>query len=194
MESINAGKLIIRPLKLHNVYDLREWEHYNDPLFFDYNFPDLDDYEVKRWFDTRVSQISSKSFAITLRETTIGLINIKNIRKILKVANLGIVFNPKFINKGYGTTALKAMLRYYFETMNMRALYLDVAKHNKRAIRTYEKCGFKKVKEFTIKLEGIDLEDIPSNYWEEDFVVKERNVYIYCYKMRISKLEYKNFM
>lgn len=194
MEIIKVDKLTIMPLQLHNVYDLKAWHKYDDPLFSDYNFPDLDDYEVKNWFDSRTSKISSKSFAVLLEgERTIGLINLKDIRKVLKVANLGIVFNPKFISKGYGTTALKVIMKYYFDTMNMRSLYLDVAKHNKRAIRCYEKCGFEKVKKYTIKLNGMFKDEIPPYYTEEDFVIKDRIVHLYCYKMRLTKSDYDSF-
>ena len=195
MEIIKVDKLTIMSLQLHNVYDLKAWDKYDDPLFSDYNFPDLDDYEMKNWFNTRTSKLSSKSFAVTLEgERTIGLINIKDIRRVLKVANLGIVFNPRFISKGYGTTALRAIIKYYFEDMNMRSLYLDVAKHNKRAIKCYEKCGFKKVKKYTIKSNGISKKEIHSRYIEEDFMVKDGIIHLYCYKMRLSKNDYESFI
>lgn len=195
MEIIKIDKLTIMPLQLHNVYDLKAWDQYDDPLFSDYNFPDLDDYDMKSWFKTRTSKITSKSFAVLLEgERTIGLINLKDIRRVLKVANLGIVFNPRFISRGYGTAALKAIMKYYFDSMNMRSLYLDVAKHNKRAIRCYEKCGFKKVKKYTIKLNETLKDEIPSYYGEEDFIVKDGTIYLYCYKMRLSKSDYERFI
>lgn len=191
MEIINVGNLSIGPLKLYNVYDLKSWVKHEDPLFDDYNFPDLDDYEMKLWYDERVSKSTSKSFAVLLDgKLTIGLINLKNIRSILKVASLGIVFDPKYINKGYGTRALKSVIRYYFENMNMRSLYLDVTKHNKRAIRCYEKCGFKIIKAYSIKLMDVELDEIPENYTKSDYFVKDGIAYLYCYKMRLSKNRY----
>lgn len=192
MEIINVGNLSIAPLKLHNVYDLKSWDKHYDPLFDDYNFPDLDDYEMKLWYDERVFKSSSKSFAVLLGgKLTIGLINIKNIRIILRVASLGIVFDPKYLDKGYGTTSLKAIIKYYFEDMNMRSLYLDVAKHNKRAIRCYEKCGFQIVKAYSIKLLDIIPEEIPGSYTKNEYFVRDGIVYLYCYKMRLSKRSYE---
>lgn len=195
LESIKINNLTIAPLQLHNVYDLKNWDKYEDTLFEDYNFPNLDDREVREWFKTRVSNSVARSFAVVLEDKeTIGLINIKNIRRLLRVANLGIVFNPKFTNKGYGTLALKGILKYYFETMDMRTLYLDVAVHNKRAIRCYKKCGFKKVKLHTIKSSEIIRDEILPCYTEKDFVVKSGTVYLYYYKMRLSKNNYKSFL
>lgn len=195
MEIIKIGELSLMPLQVSNVYDLREWDKYESPLFADYNFPDLDDYEIKKWFYTRTGEPSVKSFAVLLDEKkTIGLINLKNIRRILKVASLGIVFDPKYIGKGYGTTALKALIKYYFEAMQMRALYLEVATHNTRAIRCYEKCGFKKVKKYTIRVIDLIPEEIPSCYKKEDFLVKNGEVHIYCYKMRLGRNDYKQHL
>ena len=191
MEIINVGNLSISSLQVCDVYDLRDWDRYESPLFSDYNFPDLDDYEIRKWFYTRTALSSVKSFAVILEgKKTIGLINLKNIRKILKVASLGIVFNPRYIDRGYGTIALKAIIKHYFETMDMRALYLDVATHNKRALRCYEKCGFKKVKKYAIRVIDLIPEELPSCYAQEDFSIRDGQVYLYCYKMRLSKNDY----
>lgn len=192
MESISRSNITLMPLQLHHVYDLREWEKYEDPLFNDYNFPYVCDYDIEKWFKLRVSQTDSQSFAVINEEyKTIGLINIKNIKRILKIANLGIVFDRRYINFGYGTTALKALLEYYFKDMKMRTLYLDVAVHNTRAIRIYEKCGFIKVKKYCIKLKGVELEDIPRENRSEYFTIRNNTIYFYCYKMKLSKNEYE---
>ena len=45
--------------------------------------------------------------------------------------------------KGYGTDAMQLMLRYAFVELNLRRVSLTVFEYNPRAIRSYEKCGFK---------------------------------------------------
>jgi hypothetical protein len=40
-----------------------------------------------------------------------------------------------------------AFLEFYFQSMRMSALFLDVAAHNTRARRCYEKCGFRTIGE-----------------------------------------------
>ena len=186
---IKVDDLRIVSLQLKNVYDLRDWESYDDPLFRDYNFPELDDHEVRQWFKTRVELSSSQNFAVVNNcGKTIGLIHIKNIKKILKVASLGIVFDSKYINQGYGTKSLQAVLEYFFESMNMRTLYLDVATHNKRAIRCYEKCGFEKIKKYTIKSDSLKVGNV--DICQEDFLIRDGKTHIYCYKMKLSKNKY----
>jgi len=44
--------------------------------------------------------------------------------------------------KGYGTDAMRVILRYAFSELNLRRVVLDVFEYNPRAIRSYEKAGF----------------------------------------------------
>ena len=46
------------------------------------------------------------------------------------------------MDKGYGTEAIKLLLAHGFGAMNFHRIDLRVLARNKRAIRTYEKCGF----------------------------------------------------
>ena len=48
-----------------------------------------------------------------------------------------------FWGKGYGTDAMKLVLRYAFLELNLRRVTLDVFEYNQRAIRSYEKAGFR---------------------------------------------------
>ena len=45
--------------------------------------------------------------------------------------------------KGYGTDAMRLALRYAFAELNLARVTLEVFAHNPRAIRSYEKAGFK---------------------------------------------------
>lgn len=45
--------------------------------------------------------------------------------------------------KGYGTDAMKIMLRFAFTEINLRRVTLTVFEYNPRAIRSYEKAGFR---------------------------------------------------
>jgi RimJ/RimL family protein N-acetyltransferase len=45
--------------------------------------------------------------------------------------------------KGYGTDAMKIILRFAFTELNLRRVTLTVFEYNPRAIRSYEKVGFR---------------------------------------------------
>jgi RimJ/RimL family protein N-acetyltransferase len=48
-----------------------------------------------------------------------------------------------FWGKGYGTDAMRLILRYGFSELNLQRISLDVFEYNPRAIRSYEKAGFR---------------------------------------------------
>ena len=56
---------------------------------------------------------------------------------------LGIgVGDREFWGKGYGSDAMRVVLRYAFTELNLRRVTLNVFEYNPRAIRAYEKLGF----------------------------------------------------
>ena len=49
----------------------------------------------------------------------------------------------EYWGKGYGTDAMQVILRYAFTELNLHRVSLDVFAYNPRAIRSYEKAGFR---------------------------------------------------
>lgn len=74
----------------------------------------------------------------------IGNLGLFSFDRRARSAELGIMIgNKAYWNKGYGTEALQLLLRHCFETLNLNRVMLRVYQNNPRAIRSYEKCGFK---------------------------------------------------
>ena len=48
----------------------------------------------------------------------------------------------EYWGKGYGTDAMRLILRYAFCELNLQRVSLNVFEYNPRAIRSYEKLGF----------------------------------------------------
>lgn len=66
--------------------------------------------------------------------------------KISKSANIGIwIYEKRNWNKGFGTDAMKVALEFSFDYLNLNRIELSVYPSNTRAIRVYEKLGFKQV-------------------------------------------------
>lgn len=86
------------------------------------------------------------TFGIVELETDelIGTISLEDISYINRRATLGIFIGEKESrNKGYGTEAIKLILDYGFNYLNLNNIKLDVMEFNERAIACYKKCGFK---------------------------------------------------
>lgn len=62
-----------------------------------------------------------------------------------RTAGFGIIIGDKTAwGKGYGTAALREVLRIGFEEMGLHRIHLTVLAENARGIRCYEKCGFRR--------------------------------------------------
>ena len=58
-------------------------------------------------------------------------------------AELSLVVAPDSAGQGYGSEAIGLLLDFAFRQLNLNRVYLRVCAANERAIRCYEKCGFR---------------------------------------------------
>lgn len=69
---------------------------------------------------------------------------------------VGLQMKPEMTGEGLGTEFVKAIIDFGKEKYNISGLNLYVAKFNKRAIRVYEKVGFRITEQLILKLRGKD--------------------------------------
>ena len=73
----------------------------------------------------------------------IGFVALHSIEWNNRAALLAIgIGEPDYRGKGYGTDALRLVLRYAFDELNLLRVGLDVISNNTPAVRAYEKVGF----------------------------------------------------
>jgi len=100
------------------------------------------------WMRERVAQpisLHSVMFAIETRDggRHIGNTNLFNVVPEDRRAELGIMIGEKDCwSKGYGSDAVRALVRFGFEEMNLRRVQLHTYAYNERAIAAYRKAGF----------------------------------------------------
>ncbi len=104
--------------------------------------------EEERWFE-RVLQRpqEERPMVIEVRQgetwTPIGNCTFHNVDWRNRKAEIGIAIGEKaFWNQGYGTEAVRLLLQFGFQTLNLHRIMLRVYAYNRRAIRCYEKAGF----------------------------------------------------
>ncbi len=142
---IRGSKTRLRALKHDDLRHFVRW--INDPetrRFMAMRYP-LSQAEEEKWWQSRAEGDGDHIFAVeTLDGTYIGNIGLHSIERENRRAMLGIIVGEKsYWGQGYGTDAIQAMLRWAFEYLNLHRVYLTVYAYNKRAIRSYEKCGFR---------------------------------------------------
>ena len=94
-----------------------------------------------------------------------GTISLKNIKE--QSAEFGITIRNCAMGKGYSIEAMKVVLKMGFEEMNLKKVFWCVSTENKRALRFYDKNGFKRVdaKELSGMIEGYTKEQIDAYIW-----------------------------
>ncbi len=74
----------------------------------------------------------------------IGSCGFFNLDGRIRSSEFGIMIGDKsYWNKGFGTEAVRLLVQHGFNTLNLNRIYLRVLENNPRAIRAYEKAGFK---------------------------------------------------
>ena len=143
---IGGRGVYLRALERCDVERMQKW--INDPQigeFLVFHFPYSLDQEMA-WFDNKQKPNDrGVVLGIVDRETDrhIGNVGLHGIDWVNSVAEIGIMIGEKeYWSRGLGTDAIETMLRYAFSDLNLEKVFLRVYGFNKRAIRSYEKCGF----------------------------------------------------
>ena len=105
--------------------------------------------QEERWFEKHLEQVESQQTVVLAIETAagehIGNIGLHKIDWKNRHAELGIVIGEKaYWGQGYGTDAIRTLLRLCIGEMNLHRVMLRVDADNAQAIRCYEKAGFRK--------------------------------------------------
>jgi RimJ/RimL family protein N-acetyltransferase len=77
------------------------------------------------------------------QDQPIGLLSLWDRTIPHQATELSIWIGEGYRNGGNGTEALRLALGYAFGELKLHKVYLRVLEYNARAIRTYEKCGFR---------------------------------------------------
>ena len=142
---VAVGRLTrIREFTRRDVDRWLAWGPHADPLYSSYNPTPMDGSMRDAWYDDLVHRQGQWPFAIEdLERRLIGRLFLRHIRRREGTSVLGIDLDAGSLGRGYGTDALRAFLDYYFGPLGFQKMYLSVAGFNSRALRLYERRGFR---------------------------------------------------
>lgn len=143
------GKLVrLRALEMSDVDNVMKWV--NDEEVIRFLGPQIQlptsRVQEEEWIRKRAAASPTTCFAIeTLAGEYLGGIDFHGIEWVDRRAEVGIVIGIKsHWGKGYGTDAMRVLLRMAFAKLNLHRITLRVFDFNQRAIQSYEKCGFRR--------------------------------------------------
>ncbi len=103
---------------------------------------------VQEWLDEEYKSEHPNMVLFAIRtldgDKPIGFVDLNGFQGMHGDAFIGIgLGEPDFWGQGYGTDAMRVVVRYAFIVLNLHRVSLNVFEYNLRAIRSYEKAGFK---------------------------------------------------
>jgi len=144
---IYGDRVRLRAIEREDIPRFVRW--FNDPEVRRYltAYEPMSRVKEERWFEGYLSRRDDIILAIEAREgdewVHIGNVGLHRIDWKNRVAKLGIVIGERgYWGRGYGTDAVRTMLRYAFLELGLNRVELEVFGFNRRAIRCYEKAGF----------------------------------------------------
>jgi RimJ/RimL family protein N-acetyltransferase len=146
-KKIVGEKCYLSPCSLEDAEKWAEWFNdlevtlpLGDEAYIPFSFPKSEEsvQHIIKQQDHVFSIVDLKT------DACIGRTLLFNIDQINRHAMFGIFIGEKsFWGKGYGQEATRLTLDYGFNLLNLNSIMLGVMAFNKRAIRAYEKAGFK---------------------------------------------------
>ena len=102
----------------------------------------------KKWLERELDKDNPNSFDFFIKtlqdDRLIGTIGLGGVKWTHGEAFVGIGLGERdYWGKGYGTDAMRVILRFAFIELGLHRVSLDVFEYNPRAIKSYEKAGFK---------------------------------------------------
>jgi RimJ/RimL family protein N-acetyltransferase len=104
--------------------------------------------KIQSWIERDLEKGYPSGYFYVIRtlaeDRLIGFLNLFGLSWMHGDTWLGIGLGEReYWGKGYGTDAVRVILRYAFTELNLRRVTLGVFAYNPRAIKSYEKAGFK---------------------------------------------------
>ena len=140
-----GDRIYLSPRSIEDVEKFTEWM--NDFEVTDYTgrSGQIMSLEGERKYLEQNSNPEATFSIITLDgDKLIGTVELERINYTHRTATLGIFIGDKdYLSKGYGTEAIRLLLDYGFNYMNLHSVKLELMSFNERALKCYKKCGFK---------------------------------------------------
>jgi len=101
-----------------------------------------------KWMEKEAEAMSPASYYFSIRtlaeDKLIGELGLDVVNWPGRDAFVGLgIGETEYWSKGYGTDVMSVLLRFAFTEINLRRVTLTVFEYNPRAIRSYEKAGFR---------------------------------------------------
>lgn len=166
MSLLRGDVVRLRSLSEKDLPKLVSW--WNDPAWKVYQsgvVAPSSDTSVAEQFRSWSKNNSSGGFGFSIEEIKtgqlLGHVTLWGIDPVVRIGNIGIIIGGEHVDQGFGTDAIRVLLRFAFEELCVNKVELCVWEFNLRAAHVYKRLGF--------KTEGVRREATFHNgrYWSQ---------------------------
>ena len=157
MESFEGDRLVsdrvrLRPHVASDAPDHVRWRNDAEVAFWatanDIRFWPVAAAAVDHWFSNRLPEMDPASdgvYAVDLRDGRhIGMVDYRDVNSVARSATVGITIGEKDLwGQGYGSEALRLLIHYLFDHLNLHRVQSDTWSGNERAMRSFARIGFR---------------------------------------------------
>lgn len=174
---LTGDRLYLSPVNIEDLESYTRWV--NDPQVTDglgisWNVYTL---EKEREYLEKMAK-DDYAFAIVKKDddSLLGNCSILEINNVHRKAMVGLFIGDEHNrNQGYGTEALRLLVDFSFNKLNLHNIMLNVFSFNKRAIASYKKLGFQEIgrRRSSYFLDGKYYDEIFMDILAEEFRSEE---------------------
>lgn len=147
--SLESKNIKLRALELSDIDFIYKWENDTNSWFVSNTLVPFSRYILEKYIESShldIYQTRQLRLMICLNnsnETPIGTIDLFDFDPFHNRAGIGILIAEKqHQKKGFASEALKLLIQYCFNTLNLHQLYCNIAKNNTTSINLFEKHNF----------------------------------------------------
>ncbi len=186
---LHSTRLRIRQWERRDDTTADRWPPYNEPLDQLWNLPRP--FTAGNWNSFGEFGVRRSWAVDDMHGTLMGRISLREIDNRRHEARLGITFGAPFVGRGLGTEALAIFLEHFFGELGFSAMLLDVAAPNIRAVRCYDRLGFRQIssdwREAGMLFDRHQLDQPRFQHLRQYFREGQRGVWVEFFEMRLDR-------
>ena len=135
----------LRPLERSDLHFVHQLNNNRAVMGYWFEEPYESFVELEELYRKHIHDQSERRFIVENADhERVGLVELVEIDHLHRRAEFLIMISPELQGRGFATAATHSAINYAFRVLNLYKLYLLVDVDNDRAIRIYERAGFKR--------------------------------------------------